>query len=389
MNKNKTVPLEEIEIIRLKSNQSINESNLMTVPFVSMQRQKVGVIERIWETPNGTKGIKVVGSAELGCPTILELDTLLALFRILVKNVDYKYEYNRNTGRVSLPRTIHFTYQSLAKELGFAHYGGTVKKRLEKSIKSLVEATLYSNFALLDIKDGYVGEYFEEISGERSFRILTNYKAYSYKRKKKNGEKIGNAQEVKEQQSVDIDEFFFNNICNNYFKIYDYSKYIKLTKGLSKKLYLLLCQWSTNYEKKLKYETLYDYLSIDVGDKQYYYNRLIKETLDELQEVGFIQGYEVQKSQGVNIIFNKTKKAIATGLNKYNDERDIIGRLGELGFGIEEVVKYYRLDNEEYLKALLRYVDDKIEKGDTIKDLKKYVEKGIKSEGYDVSRYMN
>lgn len=384
----RSVPLEEIQVVRLKSNQSINESNLMTLPFISMQRQKVSVLERIWETKNGNKGIKVVGG-ELGCPTILELDVLLALFRILIKNVGYEYEYNRTTGKVNLPKTIHFTFQELAKELGFVHYGGSYKARLENSIKCLIEATLYSNFALLNIKEGYVGDYLEELSGEQSFRILKNYKSYSYTRKKIKNEKIGNAQEVKDQQSVDIDDFFFENMCNNFFKIYDYSKYVRLKKGMSKKLYLLLCQWSTNYEKKIKYETLYDYLSIDVGDKQYYYNRLIRDTLKELQEVEFIQNFEILTSEGINIVFNQTKKAVVNGLNKYNDANEVIDRFQEIGFNLSEWTQYYRLDNEEYVKALLRYVDYKIAKGENIINLKNYVQTGLKTEGYEVDKFRN
>ena len=37
------------------------------------------------------------------------------------------------------------------------------------------------------------------------------------------GEGLLSPYEVEEHQSVEIDDFFYNNICNNYFKLYDYA----------------------------------------------------------------------------------------------------------------------------------------------------------------------
>ncbi|GCD12876.1 replication initiator protein A [Clostridium tagluense] len=378
---------ENIKIIKFKLFQSFNESNLMVIPFVSLQRQKVKTIERSWETNGIKRGIKVVGSAESGCPTILEMDVLLGLFRILVKNVDFKYEYNKNTNTVNLPRKINFTYQELAKELGYSIYGGSIKKKLEKSIKTLLETTIYSNFALRDVNEG---EYITDFNGEESFRILKNYKSYSYSKKKKKCEKIGNSKEIKEQQSVDIDDFFFKNICNNYFNIYDYTKYVKLTKGISKKMFLLLSQWSHGYIKYLNYSTIYDYIGVDITLKQtqYYYNRIIKDSLDELKDIKFIDDYEVIISEGINFIFNINKLRISKGYDKYKSTEETIGRLQELGITFEEWTKYYRIDNEDYVKALLRYIDDKIKKGE-VRDERQYTLTGLKYENYDVTKYMH
>lgn len=377
---------ETIKVIRVKSYQSINESNLMVIPFVSFQRQKVETIERSWERNGVKRGIKIVGSAESGCPTVLEMDVLLGLFRILLKNVGFEYQYNQNTNKVNLPRTINFTYAELAKELGYSKYGGSNKKKLERSVKTLLETTIYSDFALRDIDEG---DYIADFNGEESFRILTNYKSYSYTRERKKGNVVGSAKLVKEKQSVDIDEFFFKNICNNYFKIYDYEKYMKLTKGISKKLMLLLSQWSHGYKKYLKYETLYENIGLDVETKkdQYYYNRLIKDALDELVTVGFMEEYEIEVSEGVHFIFNAKKLMMSKNKHKYNTQEEVIQRLQELGFTINEWTKYYRLDNEDYVRALLRYVDDKIEKGE-VKKAKEYTEKGLKYENYDVREYL-
>jgi len=392
---NSQIP-EEVEIMKLKSNQSINESNLMTLPFISLNKSKVKTLERYWEVNGVMRGLTVKGT-DNGCPTIAELDVLLALFKILTKNIDYKYEYNRATKTANFPRTIHFTYQELSNELGYKYYGGSIKKKLEKSIKTLIETTIYSDFALYDISNK---DYVDEFKGEQSFRILTNYRAYSYTRKKKKGEKLDNAKVIKERQSVDIDDFFFNSISNNYFKIYDYSKYIRLTRGFSKKIYLMLTQWSRGFEKIIKYPTIYDYLALDVGEgennhmeddkitqKKYYYNKLIKESLDELLKVGFIQGYEINKSVGINVLFDKKKKSLAYGKKNYMDAEEIIIRLQEIGFNLEEWTKYYRLDNEDYIRALLRHVDYRLSKGDKITNVYAYTKKALVKEDFDLSQF--
>lgn len=396
-NEESSIVKEEVEIMKLKSNQSINESNLMTLPFISLNKSKVKILQRYWEVNGVMRGLTCKGSADNGCPTIAELDVLLALFKILTKNIDYKYEYNRATKTASFPRTIHFTYQELSNELGYKYYGGSIKKKLEKSIKTLIETTIYSDFALYDISNK---DYVDEFKGEQSFRILTNYRAYSYTRKKKKGEKLDNAKVIKERQSVDIDDFFFNSISNNYFKIYDYSKYMKLTKGFSKKIYLMLTQWSRGFEKIIKYDTIYDYLALDTGEgenevvdevktaqKKYYYNKLIKESLDELEKVGFIQGYEINKSKGINVLFDKKQKSLAYGRKNYTSAEEIITRLQEIGFSLDEWTKYYRLDNEDYIRALLRHVDYRLSKGDKITNIYQYMKKGLIREDYDVAQF--
>jgi hypothetical protein len=360
----------------------------MVVPFISMNKTKIKILERSWMSNGTERSIKVVGSAEHGCPTIAELDVLLGLFRILMKNVGFQYEYNRSTGKVNLPKVINFTYQELASELGYKVYGGALKKKLENSVKCLNEATIYSNFGL---RDAEIGDYIIDYNKMESFRILGEYKSYSYSRKKKQGEKIGNAKQVKEQQSIEISNFFFNSICNNYFKIYNYGNYIKLSKGLSKKLYLLLNQWSHGYEKYLTYPTLYDMLGLDVktSQKEYYYNRLIKDALDELVEIKFIQNYEIKKTEGVILIFNENKRKQSKYLDKYNSQEEIITRLQSIGLSLEEWTKYYRLDNQDYVKALLRYVDYRENVKKDIKNILDFTRDGLKKENYEVGEFMD
>jgi hypothetical protein len=82
------------------------------------------------------------------------------------------------------------------------------------------------------------------------------------------------------------------------------------------------------------------------------------------------------------------KRNQAKQLYKYRDDQEVISRLDELGFTAYEAMKYFRLDNEQYVRALLRYVDDRLLKGENIPKPKNYVEKGLITERYNVDKFM-
>lgn len=377
----------EIKVIKLKSYEGINESNLMTIPFVSFKKAKVPIIERTWVRSNGEEvGITVKGSVDFGCPTMTEMDILLALFRIMMKDKSNQYEYDKANNQVKFNRKINFTYNELAKELNYADLNGKIKEKIEKSIKILNETTIYSNFAIRDIEQG---EYVADFKGEQSCRILGGFKSYSMTKRKKQGKKYADHREIREETSVEIDKFFFNNMCNNYFKIYDFKKYISLNQSIAKKLFLILSQWSHGYEKYVSYKVLYDYIGLDVNTKkeQNYYNRRIKDSANELKSINFINDFEVRQTEGINFIFNKPRLDKIKFKDKYLTFDDIYSRLRDIGFGLDDIHEYVRLDNESYISALLRYIDDKIAKEHTIKNLKAYVEQGLKYENYDVREY--
>lgn len=383
---NNSIEEQKIKVIKLKSYESVNESNLMTIPFVSFKKAKVFEIERTWVRSNGEEvGITVKGSSG-GCPTMAEMDVLLALLRIMMKNKSNQYNYDVSNNKIDFDRTINFTYNELANELGYADISGKIKKNLEKSIKILNETTIYSNFAIRDVEQG---EYVADFKGEQSCRILSKYKSYSMSKTKKKGKKYLNHKEIKEQTSVEIDEFFFNNMCNNYFKIYNYKKYMSLTQSIAKKLFLILSQWSHGNSKYITYKVLYDYIGLDVNTikERNYYNRRIKDSVEELKTINFINDYQISKLEGINFIFNKPKLEKEKFKNRYLTFNDIYTRLREIGFDLDDINKYVRLDNEAYIAALLRYVDDKLNKGHDIKDLKAYIEHGLKYENYDVREY--
>lgn len=370
------------KVITIKPFQGLNESNLMTLPFISLKRKKEPVLIRKWIKGNQEVGLRVVGG-ERGCPTMYDLDVLLALFRLLIKSIDNKYTLKDN--KVDFPKKINFTYRKLAKEMGFKNFGSGIKNRLENSIKTLNETTIYSSFAFRDQEQG---KYIKTFKGEQSCRIICDFKSYSVEEQKINGDKLANPKEIEQKQSVKIDEFFYANMCNNYFKLYDHEKYIRLTRNIAKKILLILTQWSNGYEKYLNMQTIYDYVGLDVTDKkqEYYYNNELKKALDELKDVNFIKEYDFKVGEGITFIFNVTQKIKSKRLDKYKTDAEVVSRLREIGVSYEDINKFVKMDTLSYISAMLRYVDNRYEKG-LVDDILKYTQKGLPYGKYEVSEY--
>lgn len=370
------------KLIKIKPFQGLNESNLMTLPFISLKRKKEPVLIRKWIKGNQEVGLRVVGG-EKGCPTMYDLDVLLALFRLLIKSIDNQYVLKDN--KVDFPKKINFTYRKLAKEMGFKNFGSGIKERLETSIKTLNETTIYSTFAFRDQEEG---KYVKTFKGEQSCRILCDFKSYSVEEQRVNGNKLASPKEIEERQSIEIDKFFYKNMCSNYFKLYDHDRYIKLTRNIAKKLLLILTQWSSGYEKYLTMQTLYDYVGIDTENKQqeYYYNNEFKKALEELKSVGFIKEYEFRVNEGILFIFNVTQKIKSKGLDKYTTDAEVVARLREIGISYEDINKFVKMDTISYISAMLRYVDDRDNRG-LVEDLVKYTQKGLPYGAYDVTEY--
>lgn len=372
------------KVLMIKSNQSFNESNLMTLPWISLKRKKVDKIVRTWNRGDKEVGLIVKGSVDYGCPTIYELDVLLGLNRIQSNNMNNIIEVSSDNKVTNLSQVINFTYRGLAKAMGLKGFGKKTKERLENSIKCLVETTVYSD---LSLRDQEIGEYIVDFKGEESCRILKNYKAYSIEKRKKVSQKLLSAKEIEEFQSVEIDDFFFSNLCNNYFKLFDHDKYLLCTKSISKKILLILSQWSHGYEKYLTYKTLYDYIGLEITSKQdeYYYSKQIKEALEELVSINFIQAFEINK-EGINFIFNTTVKTRLLGSEKYKTDFEVVARLREIGIEYKDINKYCGLDTINYISALLRYVDFRIA-NKTVANVKDFTYAGLPYKRYDVSKF--
>lgn len=370
------------KLIKIKPFQGMNESNLMTLPFISLKRKKEKTISRKWIKGDQEVGLKVVGG-ERGVPTMYDLDVLLALFRLLIKSIDNQYILKDN--RVDFPKRIHFTYRKLAKEMGFKNFGSGIKERLENSLNTLNETTIYSTFAFRNQEEG---KYIQTFKGSKSCGILCDFQSYSIEEQRINNGKLASPKQIEESQSIEIDDFFYDNMCSNYFKLYDHDKYIQLKSNIAKKLLLILTQWSSSYEKFLNIQTIYDYVGIDVPDKktEYYYNCEFKKALEELKKIKFIQDYIFKVGENITFIFNVTGKIKSKRLDKYKTDAEVLARLREIGVGYNDITKYCRLDTVSYISALLRYVDDRIERG-LVDDPLKYTQAGLPYNRYDVKEF--
>lgn len=372
------------KVIKIKRNQGLNENNLMVLPIFSLKKGKIPTMERKWIRGDMEVGITVVGGSRYGVPTIYCLDTLLALFRLNMKKEDNNI-YIEDGIVTNIPKVINFSYRKLANEMNLT-YSMPTKKRLEGYIHCLIETTIYSDFGL---RNQCEGKYVYDFKGEESCRIIKNYKSYSVTKRKKANEELIAPTQIEDYQSIEIDDFFYENMCNNYFKLYDYNKYNQLTKAIAKKLFLLLSTWSHGYEKFLNTQTIYDYLGLDINTSKdkYYYNRLIKESLKELVKVKFINDYSIDK-RGVTFIFNQSLLSKERNLKKYNNDNpfEVISRLREIGIDYDDIFTYYTSDTKEYIEALLRYVDY-LESLGKISKIKEFVTKGLVYNSYDVDKF--
>lgn len=119
-------------------------------------------------------------------------------------------------------------------------------------------------------------------------------------------------------------------------------------------------------------------------------NRYIKDAAEELKSIGYIQGYEIEdheEGRGIRFIFDYSKyddkDKDVYGLDNYNTLEDVIMTLKENGFNQEEIEKYIRLLDIEYIKALLRYFDIMMNYDKISKNPKGFLEKGLK-ETYNI-----
>ena len=369
----------------LKEYQSFNESNLMTLPIFTLKRKRIGYMKYTWIRDNKKVDITIKAPEGTGIPSIKELDVLLALMSLAKKQIGSTFVFDENNRVKNMPKVINFTYRSLAKEMGLRGFGAKTKDRLKASIESLIESTIYTNLA---IRDAQEGEYVFDFDGKESCRILTNLKEYKIAKQKLRHGKLLSPKDIQEYQSVEIDDFFFKNLCNNYLRVFDYSVYKKLTKGLAKKLFLLLSQWSHGSEKYVTLKVLYAYLGVVIATKEdeYIADRALKESLKELIKSKFIVDFRFCKGEGVTFIFNKDKYMKAKMLDKYTNQFAVIARLREIGFSYDEIFEYVTEANVSYVAALLRYAEVQEGQG-KVQDIYKYIYTGLIEKEYNIDEY--
>ena len=378
----------QLSFFKVKESFGINETNLMTLPFISLKRKQEAELVRSWFKSNNEEvTLRVVGGGRYGVPQIAELDVLLALFRIHLKNNKHVFEKNKETNKVSIPARINFTFSALAEELGYKQYGGALKKKLEKSIQKLNETTIYTKFAIYNAEKG---EFISSFKGEKSCRILKSYATYEKEVYKKEEGSLMNPYEIKDYQYVEIDDFFLNNMCNGYYKVYDYEKYKGLTMAISKKILLILSTWSKSSSKFITYQVLCDYIGLDYEEKKqvYYATSQIKKAFEDLKNVGYIDDFKEEKGRGINIIFNRKKLDVTNFKNMYTDEQQIFDGLREYQLDIRDIGYILQNFEYEYIAAVLRSLKAKSEKGEIKNNITNYVMSAFGRNRWDVSEFL-
>lgn len=374
----------------------VNESNLMTIPIFSLKRKKKITVDGqsfyrdtmlsyTWKRGNTEVGLRVVGSSKSGCPTIHELEVYLGLMKLATKSQNNLLRFE--DGKVNnFPRRIYFTYRELAKVLGYSGFGKKTKESLENAIQCMNETTIYSDFAL---RNQETKEYIADFNGSESFRLLENYCAYSVTRFKKANKSLLSSRDVKEYQSVEIGEFFYKNLCNGYLKLLNFDLFLQLTRGMAKKLMLLLTQWSHGSEKILKIQTVYSYLGVDVNSSssRATNKRELKLSLTELVDNRFLASYKFLDRETLLVKFPESETAVKKLLVKYTTEIEVVVRLREIGFEYDEIGHYCTKENLNYVAALLRYTDYR-QLTSSIDHLKAFVLKGLVSDAYNVKDFL-
>lgn len=392
---------EQTSLFKLNKHQGLNETNLMTLPFIWLKRlnkqDPVKHFERIWtKSNNEIVSIKVVGG-EYGVPCIGELDILLALFRIYLKQMNNTVEVVSKVDEVNNIKTrelkfdnkvIHFTYRELAKEIGYKSFGGSIKEKLERGIRTLTETTMYTKYAIFDAS---LGKHISATMQEESFRIVRKYKGYKKLDYLKENNKTLNPAEIKDFQVIELDDFFFKNLCHGYFKVYDYDLYKKLKLGISKKMFLLLSTWSKKTRKFIKYQTLFNYIGLD-GDtkKDIKYNKTqISKALKELIKLGFIDTYNIMggNEDGIEFIFNSAEEYKNSFKNKYKSNGEIVEKLRLIDISYDEIGVLFQSYDEKTMAGLLRYMDHREESGNTIINRRRYFLTGLKRK-YNISNFI-
>lgn len=376
---------EQISFFNIKENYGFIERNLGHLPFISLKRKKVAVLNRTWVRSDGQEVMLKVVGGEDGVPQMKDMDVLLALLKLNAKQQDNRLK--KTDTSVEINRKIYFTYSELARELGLELKGGSMKARLEKSIKKLNESTIYNKFAF---KDASSKEYVKTFKGEKSCRILKNYTSYEMcDITEKNGKYLS-PKEIKDMQYVEIDDFFYENMCHNYFKTYNFDMYLSLKMDIAKKIFLILNIWSKGNSKFITYQTLFDYIGLDIetpGD-QYYAINQIKKAMKELVLVKYIDNYNEEKGRGIDIIFNQKKLDIQSYKNYYKTTAEQSDELRSYGLNVEQLGLILNNFSKDYIAGVLRCVRYKMSKGGVMQNVKNYIMSAFGKEKWDVEAFI-
>lgn len=380
----------ELKAIKLNKKNSIIEGNLVELPLVNYSRanKDLKVINYPWKDAKGKAyDLEIRGSVKHGLPKDFDFDVLLALIRLFAKQKELTYSnclIKSDKQITAEEATVYFSLNELSKELNKSA-GGDNLKRLQKAIEILKDTSIHGQFY-----DKYKGKHVARI--KKGFSVIDDYQIYTIEDEEMEGETGGKGwRAVKAYTYVRFNRFFVRSIHNTYFKYYDYDKYLELGKnGIAKRLYLVLCKWRNNKSSlKIGYDKLYEKIPLDPEKPKKHNNRLVKNACEKLIEKNVIYSYAFEK-ENLAIQFTspvKEEKRIASLLERYNNFAEINTWFLAQGFTQEEFLSYMNviMYQVEYVKALLRYVDEQKETV-AINDFKKYIDKGMHLPYYEIDK---
>ncbi len=389
-----------VKVISIKIDEDFIENNLIDLPFIYYYKSKepITAITYNWTTSDGTNRAVEVRSSKYGIPTPYEYDVLLALFRLYIKQHNNKIICisEEDTSEFdALDNTVSFSYRELIKEMGYKSYSNVLKTKVEKAIETLCDTNIYNT-----ARGGLYNPFTKEYITDSKFQvgILDGYKTYNYITLKdehgnvvldENGQPIMKLDKnsIKDKCAVRIDRFFLKNLYYGNGKISDKNLRLSLKNDVARKVYLILNKWRNNRsEMFLKFETLYHRIPLNNEKSDYYRKRRVMDSLEELKNKGFIADYEKRK-EGVNIIFNQEEKRLIAPkndiLSKYNSYEELLNGFKTHGIDDKSIAKYLKLHQIPYYQALLRLVEDKIDKIDNVKS---YVLKGLIDEYENIDK---
>lgn len=364
--------------IRIKTDEEFIENNLIDLPFIYYYQSKKPPtsVKYEWISSDGIKKYIEVRSSKLGVPTPYDYDVLLALQRIYLSSYGDEIACT-NSIKDNVDTTVSFTYRELIQEMGYKSFSKYLKDKVDKSIERLCDTSIYN------VGGGLYNPLTKEYIKDFKFQvgILHNYTSYNYFIvEDENGieKNILDKDSLKNKVTVKIDSFFLKNLLCGKGKISNKTLRLSLKIDVARRLYLILNKWQNGRSDLFfKYETLYDRIPLTNEKSDYYRKRRLKESCQELKDKNFIYNF-VFKNNGVEFIFDNmnNNKIDDTNnlLNKYNKYEEIINKLKEYGIQDNELDRYFQLHRISYFQALLRYVEDK---KDAIENIKNYIFKGL------------
>lgn len=382
--------------LNIPLDRAIVELNLLTLPLSLLGKKKLddaGEVVVTWHDSDGIeRGIRILGSDTYGVLTYFDIKVLIGLFK-LYSEQNPKIEYDSKSETYFMNNKINYTFSDLARAMNYTT-GGKNLKKLQDSIRRI------SSVKLINIGEGAIydvnSKKYIKAKAEKSYNIL-NHEMCRYEMFDAD-EKRPSPVQIRENNFVIIDDFFFNSLCKGYGKIINYDLFLSIKSDVTCRVYSLLEGWGgkKSIDMFRYYETFYNLIPLDKSLSVSVKNRYIRDSAEELIKLGYIQGYEIEerdKGKGIRFIFDyveyDAQKKDVYFLEKYNTREEVIIALKDNGIPDDKIEIALATKDFEYIKALLRYFDIMVKHDNIKKSPKNFLNKGL-SEVYEISsKYYN